>query len=106
MESDAKGPSLLSFQETREILRGVVLGLEYLHYQGIIHRDIKPANLLISGDGTVKISDFGVSLAASSTNSSDSSESLDELELAKTVGTPAFLLPKCAWVKMHSPGIT
>lgn len=94
MESDAKGPSLLSFQETREILRGVVLGLEYLHYQGIIHRDIKPANLLISGDGTVKISDFGVSLAASSTNSSDSSESLDELELAKTVGTPAFFAPE------------
>lgn len=94
LESDAKGPSLLSFQETREILRGVVLGLEYLHYQGIIHRDIKPANLLISGDGTVKISDFGVSLAASSTNSSDSSESIDELELAKTVGTPAFFAPE------------
>ncbi|CAI4060561.1 hypothetical protein SKDZ_05G1970 [Saccharomyces kudriavzevii ZP591] len=94
LESDAKGPSLLSFQETREILRGVVLGLEYLHYQGIIHRDIKPANLLISEDGTVKISDFGVSLAASSTNSSDSSESLNELELAKTVGTPAFFAPE------------
>ncbi|CAI1988984.1 hypothetical protein SEUBUCD646_0E02150 [Saccharomyces eubayanus] len=94
LESDAKGPSLLSFQETRDILRGVVLGLEYLHYQGIIHRDIKPANLLISEDGTVKISDFGVSLAATSTNSSDSSESLDELELAKTVGTPAFFAPE------------
>lgn len=94
LESDAKGPSLLSFQETRDILRGVVLGLEYLHYQGIIHRDIKPANLLISEDGTVKISDFGVSLAATSTNSSDSNESLDELELAKTVGTPAFFAPE------------
>ncbi|QLG74309.1 hypothetical protein HG535_0G01930 [Zygotorulaspora mrakii] len=95
LETEARGPPLLSFQRTREILRGVVLGLEYLHYQGVIHRDIKPANLLISEDNTVKISDFGVSLAASGANSSDSSvESIDELELAKTAGTPAFFAPE------------
>lgn len=109
LEMDARGPPILSFQKTREIIRGVVLGLEYLHYQGIIHRDIKPANLLISEDGTVKISDFGVSLAStsimrSSNNSVDThpsmnndsydDDSLDELELAKTAGTPAFFAPE------------
>lgn len=94
METEAHGPPLLSFQRTREIIRGVVLGLEYLHYQGVIHRDIKPANLLISGDGTVKISDFGVSLAATGSNSNESMESVDELELAKTAGTPAFFAPE------------
>ena len=38
----------------------MTMGLEFLHAQNIIHRDIKPANILIS-DGTVKLSDFGLS---------------------------------------------
>lgn len=104
LEMDAKGPPILSFQRTREIIRGVVLGLEYLHYQGIIHRDIKPANLLMSEDGTVKISDFGVSLVSTNimkhcknNNSSkpiSDTNGVDELELAKTAGTPAFFAPE------------
>ncbi|KAJ1654364.1 hypothetical protein IWQ61_005693 [Dispira simplex] len=52
---------LLSLDEIRSIFRDLVLGVEYLHYQGIIHRDIKPANLLRDSHGVVKISDFGVS---------------------------------------------
>ncbi|CEP60524.1 serine/threonine-protein kinase LALA0_S01e12882g [Lachancea lanzarotensis] len=92
LETEAQGPPLLTFQRAREIFRGVILGLEYLHYQGIIHRDIKPANLLISESGVVKISDFGVSFAAS--KDVDGSEVLDELELAKTAGTPSFFAPE------------
>uniref|UniRef100_A0A060T510 non-specific serine/threonine protein kinase n=1 Tax=Blastobotrys adeninivorans TaxID=409370 RepID=A0A060T510_BLAAD len=72
--------------QARSTIRDVLLGLEYLHYQGIIHRDIKPANLLCAANGTVKISDFGVSYAAGSGQ--------DELELAKTAGTPAFFAPE------------
>ncbi|KAF9343612.1 hypothetical protein BGX26_005461 [Mortierella sp. AD094] len=58
---DTEDKPILSLQDARSIFRDVVLGLEYLHMQGIIHRDIKPANLLLSADRSVKISDFGVS---------------------------------------------
>lgn len=89
---DAKGNPILSMEQARDVARDVISGLEYLHFQGIIHRDIKPANLLRDQNGTVKISDFGVSYATSLNNGTN-----DELELAKTAGTPAFFAPElCA----------
>ncbi|OWB85972.1 nucleotide binding protein [[Candida] boidinii] len=77
----------LTLKESKQVFRDVISGLEYLHNQGIIHRDIKPSNLLVSEDNIVKISDFGVSFAASLDGN-------NEFELAKTAGTPAFLAPE------------
>jgi hypothetical protein len=45
----------------RRYMRQVVKGIAYLHSHNILHRDIKGANLLVSRDGTVKLSDFGCS---------------------------------------------
>ncbi|SPQ22792.1 a62bff01-bc79-412d-9548-1b24fbeca487 [Thermothielavioides terrestris] len=41
--------------------RDLILGIEYLHSQGVVHRDIKPDNLLLTEDDVLKIVDFGVS---------------------------------------------
>ena len=52
-----------SDDEIRQILYQLLLGLEYLHAQGIMHRDIKPGNILVfyQGDSTVfKFTDFGL----------------------------------------------
>ena len=37
-------------------------GLSYLHLNGVIHRDIKPENIIVCGDDTLKITDFGWSI--------------------------------------------
>ncbi len=51
---------ILSEEETRFYIAETVLGIEAIHKAGYIHRDIKPDNLLLSRDGHVKLSDFGL----------------------------------------------
>ena len=52
-----------SFKESvvRVYTKQIVMGLEYLHANGIIHRDIKGANILVDNTGLVKLADFGAS---------------------------------------------
>jgi serine/threonine-protein kinase len=72
------------------VLDQVAAGLEAAHAAGFIHRDIKPANILMSGDGDVKVTDFGLvrSLAA------DAADTLTEP--SHVVGTPAYMSPQQA----------
>lgn len=95
-----------TLEDARATFRDTVLGLEYLHYEGIVHRDIKPANLLWTKDHRVKISDFGVSYFGRPIRDGEMDEFVseseardfdDDLELAKTVGTPAFFAPELCY---------
>ncbi len=56
----------LSIKEATSIAIQVSMGLEAAHSHGVVHRDVKPQNIIISTDGKVKVTDFGIARAASS----------------------------------------
>ncbi|KAI8474732.1 MAG: kinase-like domain-containing protein [Monoraphidium minutum] len=56
---DGRDVEARSAEIIRRIVRQVLVGVNGLHSMGLVHRDIKPDNLLITGDGKVKIIDFG-----------------------------------------------
>lgn len=58
----ARGP--IPLPEALDLLRQITAGLAHAHRAGIVHRDIKLANVLLTDDGTPKITDFGLARAA------------------------------------------
>jgi hypothetical protein len=82
----ASGP--MSASEAVDCLLQVITGLEAAQQAGILHRDIKPSNCFFGSDGTVKIGDFGLSIATDVRTESN-------LTAAGTLfGTPAFSSPE------------
>ena len=73
----------LSIEQT--LVVGLALGqaLEAAHGAHVIHRDIKPANILISWDGTVKVTDFGIAELLSALT-----------DLSMVFGTPGYMAPE------------
>ena len=58
-ERTREGSEPLTEMTCRQYMAALVEGLSYLHDKGVVHGDIKPDNILLSGDGEVKLSDFG-----------------------------------------------
>ena len=75
----------------REICLDVLSGLQYMHSNNIAHRDIKPDNLLVAGDGTVKICDFG---SAFDYGVVEDQQSATPKLPQRIPGTPVFTAPE------------
>src|SRR6476469_6757664 len=84
----------LSTDKTLDIVAQTSLALQAAHAAGLVHRDIKPGNLLITPDGRVKITDFGIARIA------------DQVPLTATgqvIGTVQYLSPEQASGHPASP---
>jgi eukaryotic-like serine/threonine-protein kinase len=84
----------LSEEQVLDIIAQTARALGAAHAKGLIHRDIKPGNLLITPDGKVKITDFGIARVG------------DQVPLTKTgqvMGTVQYLAPEQATGKPSTP---
>lgn len=84
----------LTWSQSLEIVKDLLLGLEYIHHRQIIHCDLKPDNILltlISGGWRAKISDFGIA--------KDLQEKNNSLSFGDT-GSPAYMAPERFYGKL------
>ncbi len=70
-------------QKALDIARQLCAGLDAAHQLGILHRDLKPANVMLDGRGRVRITDFGLAVAASILEGREAH-----------AGTPAYMAPE------------
>lgn len=74
---------VLSEPLIRVYMTQAIQGVAYLHQRNVVHRDIKADNILLSADGTAKLSDFGTSREVS-----------ESANLLTVTGTPWFMAPE------------
>jgi eukaryotic-like serine/threonine-protein kinase len=82
----------LNFDEYLEIITPICEALQYAHSLDVIHCDIKPANILISNEGEIKLTDFGIARSMSST-----------ISRYINMGTFAYMSPEQALGKKPTP---
>ncbi len=98
----------LTLAQIAGVLEGLLAGLQHAASRGIVHRDMKPENVMVTAEGGVKISDFGIGRALN--QAGNASKFLTATGTA--IGTPAYMAPEQAmakevgpWTDLYSLGI-
>ena len=77
-------------------IRTLARAIHAAHLQGIVHRDLKPANILLTADGRLKITDFGLARRLG--------DDSDQTRTGTIVGTPDYMAPEQARGQAHDAG--
>jgi serine/threonine protein kinase/tetratricopeptide (TPR) repeat protein len=80
-----------------EITRDLARAMDQAHRRGIIHRDLKPANVLLTNDGTPKITDFGLAKRYAD-------DDTGQTRTGAIMGTPSYMAPEQAAGKTKDTG--
>ena len=88
----------LPFAGAWKIVGQIAGALAAAHERGIVHRDLKPANVIVKGDGTVKVLDFGLAkpFGSASIDAMNSPTCADATEAGLVLGTAAYMSPEQA----------
>jgi len=81
------GPDRVPIDTVIDWGRQLAAALAYLHTHGVVHRDMKPENILVTGDGSLKISDFGTAML-------EGARRLTWKHLSESLGTPDYMSPE------------
>ncbi len=77
-------------------IRTLARAIHAAHIQGVVHRDLKPANILLTADGRLKITDFGLARRLG--------DDSDQTRTGTIVGTPDYMAPEQARGEAHDAG--
>src|SRR5260370_10936841 len=74
-----------SWEDVVDLGKQVCSALQHAHHQGVIHRDLKPSNIMLTPDGKIKLTDFGIAKGFEGTQLTSTNHS---------VGTAAYMSPE------------